>query len=61
MIDLSLDSDEIVAVVKAMNAWPAAEIPPGGDGWWSLQEKIKQAIEANPEAAKIINEKLDGR
>lgn len=59
MIELSLTPDEVVAIVRGMDAWPIAETPP--DGWFALQEKIKQAIEAKPDIAAVINEKLDGR
>jgi hypothetical protein len=55
VINLSLTPAEIVAIAKAMDRWPLAETPP--DGWWSLQQKIKQAAEVNP----AINELLDGR
>lgn len=35
----------------------ADEVPPGG--WWTLQEKLKQAMDANPVAAAAINAALE--
>ncbi len=53
MIDLSLTPDEVVAVIRSMDRQPLGEIPPGGDGFWTLQEKLKQAMAANPQAAEV--------
>jgi hypothetical protein len=56
---LHLTPTEIVAIVRATDKWPADVPPP--DGWWTLQEKLKQGMAANPQAAAVINEKLDAR
>jgi hypothetical protein len=56
---LHLAPAEVIAIVRGMDRWPAAETPP--DGWWTLQEKLKQAMAANPQAAEVVNGELDGR
>jgi hypothetical protein len=60
-VDLHLDTGEVVAIIRAMDRWQIAEVPPGGDGWWTLQAKLKMAVAANPEAAAVIDGALDGR
>jgi len=60
-VNLSLAPAEVVAIVRAMDIWPPAETPPGGDGWWTLQEKLKQAMAANPQAAGVVEGELSGR
>jgi hypothetical protein len=58
-INLSLRPAEVVAIVRATDRWPIERVPP--PGWWTLQQKLKQAMAANPQAAAMINEKLNGR
>jgi hypothetical protein len=58
-IDLTLTPDEIVAVVRSMDRQPPSEVPPGGEGFWTFQTKLKQAMDANPVAAAAINSALD--
>jgi len=58
-VTLHLEPAEVASIVRATDKWPDAETPP--DGWWTLQEKLKQAVAANPQAAAVINEKLDVR
>jgi hypothetical protein len=49
-VNVSLNPAEVVAIMRSMDRQPISEIPP--TGFWDVQIKIKQALEANPDALR---------
>jgi hypothetical protein len=49
-LHLTLSPAEVVAIMRSMDRQPISETPP--DGFWDVQVKIKQALEANPDALR---------
>jgi hypothetical protein len=58
-VTLHLTSTEIVAIVRSLDRQPISQIPP--NGFWDAQIKIKQALEANPQAWREVKSALEHR
>jgi hypothetical protein len=58
-VTLHLTPAEVVAIVRSMDQSPISQVPPAG--FWDAQVKIKQALEANPEAWREVKSALEHR
>ncbi|MCP2125789.1 hypothetical protein [Bradyrhizobium ottawaense] len=51
-ITLRLTPAEVIALQRSLDRQPISQTPP--PGFWSLQVKLSQAVEGNPEAKRAV-------